>query len=529
MSFGAIVEPFVDAWFRFRPHEASEKGYDRHLRRAPSFDPDDVARFRRAVARTEEALAELPRTAADLADAIDAQVLEGHLRTATFAIERLGWLESNPFAYIGPGLEAVETVEMRDDLDERRRREALEARLVGLARLASQAREAIHAPVAPYRDIVAEMLEEAIDHLGDRYRRGAVDESLATASDQTRSALDRYLEHLLRTEHDVRPFEPMGEDAYRELLAGEHMIDMPLDSMIERAEQVLHETRRELAAWSETDEVAEPPEAFDWRDVLRYYESELELVRDFVRTRELVTLPEGRIVLRETPRYLQALIPGAFYQPPPAFSTSRTGHLFVQPVPRRMSIADRRRFFERVSSRRLRNLMVHEVWPGHHVQLLHAANNPRPMRKLRDDDVLVEGWALYAEKLMEEQGLWAEQPSPRPLQALLFRAARVVVDIGIHTGRTTLAEASDWMAEKLGADDREWVAREVRRYAAEPTQALSYLVGRELVLELREEWREEMGPARFRLREFHDRLLAEGSIPIPAVRRAMLERAARGE
>lgn len=216
-------------------------------------------------------------------------------------------------------------------------------------------------------------------------------------------------------------------------------------------------------------------------------------------------------------------MPGAYYLPPPAFGASRTGYFFIQRVPHTFADDEERRgYHEQVARRRFRNLVVHEVWPGHHVQLLRAAEHPRPLRKYRDDDVMIEGWALYCEGLVEELGLWCEEPSARPLQSLRFRALRVIVDVAIHTGQMTLDEAPRFLARRPGAGSSSWLEREVRRYATEPGQAMSYLVGQELVRELRQDLRDALGEGRFSLRGFHDRLLGEGSIPLPLIRWKLL-------
>lgn len=166
---------------------------------------------------------------------------------------------------------------------------------------------------------------------------------------------------------------------------------------------------------------------------------ELEEVRGWIEQSGVVTMPaHAPIELRESPPWLAALVPGAYYLPPPAFGASRTGYFFIQRVPHTFADDEERRgYHEQVARRRFRNLVVHEVWPGHHVQLLRAAEHPRPLRKYRDDDVMIEGWALYCEGLVEELGLWCEEPSARPLQSLRFRALRVIVDVAIHTGQTT--------------------------------------------------------------------------------------------
>ena len=517
-----ILDRWIDAWYRLRSHEAVDKGWDRYLAEPPVFSPEELGRFRAAVADARRALAKLDLSSAGSAEAIDAAVLAAHLSTADLAIDRLRWPERNPLFYVSPALEGLEALELRVDLAEDTRRDALRRRLFGMRPQLEHAR-AVHEPMDPYRDVVIELLTEAVDHFARQYQPSRVGPDVAAACDDARAAMDQYREELAR--RDVRPFEPMGGEAYSMLLREEHLVDEPAEQLVERARAVMHEAGERLAGFDDPLERASesPPPDFRRADVLAYYREEMEAVRAFVAERGLLTVPEGDVELHETPEYLRALLPGAFYLPPPAFGATRTGHLFVSPVPKRMGKIQRRFYWLRVRGRRFRNLISHELWPGHHVQLVRAADHPRAIRKYRDDDVMVEGWGLYAESLVEEHGLFTDLPSPAPWRALRMRAARVVVDVGIHTGTMSFEAAVKLMNEALGGGARDWVRAEVRRYAAEPTQALSYLVGREQIFALRDEIRAARG-ARFDLRAFHDELLSHGSIPVALIRRALLDR-----
>jgi len=321
----------------------------------------------------------------------------------------------------------------------------------------------------------------------------------------------------------------MGTRRYRRLLCCEHLLTMEPRALGALGRRVLKRPSAALEAAGEPDEANDDdsgrhPAGLGATEVLDYLRRELDEVRRFVEERGIVTLPRGDLTLVETPEYLRVLVPSTAYYPPPVFGAVEglpTGHLFIRPLPRAMNAADRAYYSDVVKGRLRRNLVVHEVYPGHHTQLLHARRHASPLRRLKDDDVTVEGWAFYCEKLMVDEGLYDGCPSPRPAAAERFRALRVLADVGIHTGRLTLDAAADLFCEHLGEEARPWVMREVQTYAADPSLALSYLVGRELILDLREECRDLLG-SRFDLREFHDRFLAEGSIPMPLIRCKLL-------
>jgi uncharacterized protein (DUF885 family) len=121
-----------------------------------------------------------------------------------------------------------------------------------------------------------------------------------------------------------------------------------------------------------------------------------------------------------------------------------------------------------------------------------------------------------------EQGLYGPDPFPqrRWLGGVKFRAARIVVDASLHTGRMGYGDALRFMMEQFGPDTA-FFSGEVRRYCLSPGQPMSYLVGKTQIMALREDFRRQQGE-QFSLRDFHNRLLGEGSVPVALIRRKLL-------
>jgi len=166
---------------------------------------------------------------------------------------------------------------------------------------------------------------------------------------------------------------------------------------------------------------------------------------------------------------------------------------------------------------------VHEAYPGHHWHFAWLAGNPdnpgrRALRAVFGSTYFVEGWGLYTEDLLREQGFFAT-----PEQELcqrdfrLFRAARIIVDTSLHLGEMTIEEAVDFMSTKASLS-RDTAQAEVLRYCAWPTQASSYLTGALELERMRQRWFNE---ARGSLRDFHDRAAGSGRLPISLVERAL--------
>jgi uncharacterized protein (DUF885 family) len=165
-------------------------------------------------------------------------------------------------------------------------------------------------------------------------------------------------------------------------------------------------------------------------------------------------------------------------------------------------------------------MVSHEAYPGHHLQLLTAQGLVSEVRRHIWSPIMVEGWALYCEQLMDEAGFYrtAESRLFRLLN-LLWRAIRIVLDVGLHTRGMTPAEAVDYLVDHLPIE-RSSAEAEVRRYCAWPTYQLSYAVGRRELLRLRESYRER-DPQGYSPRKFHDEVMRYGGLPIALARWGM--------
>lgn len=175
---------------------------------------------------------------------------------------------------------------------------------------------------------------------------------------------------------------------------------------------------------------------------------------------------------------------------------------------------------------RLPTLAHHEGIPGHHFQhsVMVAAGSLPLFRQIVQFSAYTEGWALYAERVADEIGVYRDDPFGQIglLQSELFRAGRIVVDTGLHHKRWSREHATDWMVEQVG-EPRVVAQREIDRYCVYPGQACSFMVGATEIRAAREQARKRLG-ARFDVRAFHDIVLRSGSMPME-VMHALVERA----
>jgi uncharacterized protein (DUF885 family) len=214
-------------------------------------------------------------------------------------------------------------------------------------------------------------------------------------------------------------------------------------------------------------------------------------------------LPKARVEIRRIPPFTESGAPGGYYNGG-ALDGSRPGAYYIN-----------LRDTAEVPSWTLSTLTYHEAIPGHHLQISIAQEAPVPLiRKLTFYSAYAEGWALYAEQLAEEMGMYADDPMGRIgyLHDALFRAVRMVVDSGIHAKRWSREQATAYYVAAIG--DKDAAARtEVDRYCVWPGQACGYMLGKLKWLETREAARSALGP-RFDIHKFHDAGLTTGAVPL---------------
>ncbi len=166
------------------------------------------------------------------------------------------------------------------------------------------------------------------------------------------------------------------------------------------------------------------------------------------------------------------------------------------------------------------NTSIHEAYPGHHQQLSAAVDHPSLVRLLVGAPEFAEGWAMYCEQMMREQGFdTAAEYRLMVYTDVIWRACRIILDVRLHRREIGLDQAIDFLMEQTGFE-RPNATAEVHRYTYTPTYQLSYLLGKVLLLRLRADEQRKLG-AHFSLREFHDALLRAGTLPISFHRRLL--------
>jgi len=222
-------------------------------------------------------------------------------------------------------------------------------------------------------------------------------------------------------------------------------------------------------------------------------------------------LPKSPCDIRRVPKAIEAGAPGGYYQSP-ALDGSRPGAYYI-------NLRDTAEWPKWT----LPTLTYHEAVPGHHFQIALQQEQPDTplLMKVMGFSAYSEGWGLYSEQLADEIGAYENDPFGQIgyLQSLMFRAARLVVDSGLHHKRWSREQGIRYMVDTLG-DQESSIATEVERYCVWPGQASSYKVGHTTWVKLREDAKKRLG-SRFDIKGFHDTGLNLGGVPLTVLERTL--------
>lgn len=314
-----------------------------------------------------------------------------------------------------------------------------------------------------------------------------------------------------------------GKNRFDRLLKQKHFLDVDAGSVLAFGERLAKETETQLLEQSELICGTRDIEAAlatvrskhpNVQQLLDEYRDRMQRAYTWLRKADIVTVPRKHALsVQQTPEFLRGIIPFAAYEPPLPQDEEQRGLYYVTTVESEELLAEHNDYSIDLTS-------VHEAFPGHHLQFIVANQNnfDNVTRLLFASASMYEGWALYCEQLVCEQGLYGENEHHFiMLRDRLWRALRVIIDVKIHTGLMSFDEAVDLLVSKLGFD-RAHAYSEVSWYTSSATTPLCYAVGREIILKTRDQVDTSYRP---KLKHFHDGLLSEGSIALPLVIQAV--------
>jgi uncharacterized protein (DUF885 family) len=513
------------------PVATSDQGEHRYDSRLTDYRMGEVLRRREHV---KDLLAQLSAMSTDgwsKDDRVDRILFESQLAGADFFGRTLDPEGSDPQLYVNECSNAIFSLLKKDYAPARTRGLAATARLEQMPALLQTGRTNLTHPVKLYASLAIDAARG-----GDELYTESLMTLAAGMSPAERKRLDAARDGAIKALHDyadwlqaglpkMPDWQPMGEAQYSYLLR--HVLLLPFD-----ARDVAHLGEVELARYRALEAMLKDPNLAspdphraahipkDQAEFLATYQSRLQEVVAFLKTNRLVTIPDyvGAFEIRELPAAFKPTSPGGFMNPPGIYDRDPVGFYFIPTYN-----PDSGNFYIRAAIEDPRPILAHEGIPGHFLQLSIANHLKDEIRLQHADTVFSEGWALYGEEMLAREGLYPENSAGQAqvLRLARYRAARIGVDVNLHTGRWTFEQAVGYFMDGGGLD-REAAEGEAAGAASSPTQKISYITGKWQIMRLLGRYRDKKGAA-FRLGEFHDQLISYGSLPVSVIEWLMLD------
>lgn len=538
-DFSEAVDAYFDDFFARNPSAATYVGFHQHDHELEDYRAQAVAD---EITATRTWLARFQAfTPASLSqdEQIDRQLLLNSLQGQLLEQATLRRWAQDPDRYSSGITASVFSLMSRNFAPAAERLKAVIAREKLMPAVFEAARANLENPPKVFTEVAIDQLpgivsffEQDVPQAFAEVQNPALKAEFAASNAAVIAALNDYASWLKsdllpRSGGDYR----LGAENFRKKLLYDEMVDLPLDRLLEIGYADL---RRNQKAFQENvkwvDPNLSPAEILEQinRDypppdqLLQRFRDVMGGMRDFIEEHQILTLPSRDLPqVVETPPFMRALTFAAMDTPGP-FENKATEAYFDVTLPEPdWSEQETAEYMSGFNEGVIVSTALHEALPGHYVQFLWTHRTQRKVPKLIETASNFEGWAHYCEQMMLDEGYGNGDPKLRlgQLQDALLRNARFIVGIKLHTGQMSFEEGVDFFV-KEGYQSRTNGERETLRGTSDPTY-LYYTLGKLQLLKLRADYQKLRGKD-FSLREFHDRFLQQGAIPIALIRRIML-------
>ncbi len=521
-SFRRASESFLEETHLLFPQAASELGlhaYDAEL--GPN-DPGVHARYIRLLQATLQTVEALPDTGFAGDDWLDRRGFLSMLRTELFQHATLKRWRNNPQIHCDAAIQSIFGLAIRNVRNLRKIRPAIESRLGKIPAFLGGGAACVREPVPLWTRLAVKSC------LGVHAFLEALEQTLLPLSDSAektsglfagaRAAFDAFAREISRKPPGRQDGFSVGREGF-EFLIRERLglpYSLPEAAATGRAlvSRLSDEVGREAARFGKKParEILEEA-ARAWQpasgSLLDEYRATTSAVRERFRTADLLTLPEReRLDVLPVPDFLRHLMPTAAYSQPGPYERKQEGIFWVNDLGAQIADPEKRR----VETRQhfgLELTCAHEGYPGHHVQFVIQNRHPSKLRRLFAHGIFYEGWTLWCEKMSIDHGIY-KSPVARLMQLTdaLWRAHRIVIDCGLHSGEMSFGAACRRLVDGVGFTAKR-AEGDVNWYTSAPTVPMSYLLGR---LELEKLWAARAAQG-WTLKQFNDWILSFGAIP----------------
>jgi uncharacterized protein (DUF885 family) len=528
-----LVSDFVYGSLALSPVAATAAGYHQHRGKALDTQIDDyggaglgAARsFYRGLQRRASALANQtldPERRADLT------IMNNNISLALLDLEVLKPFEHNPTLYVELIGNALYNPYVLNYASKQQRFRHIIQRLQRVPALLSQARTNLRDAPEVWNRVAREESEgniELIDHTLRAETPAELQSAYAAAAPPALQSLREFNSWLAGTLSQHPADWRLGKDNYQRKCGYVLATGRTTEQILAAAEADLQRTRAELMALAAPRTV---PEAL--ADVASRHPSadgfiaaarqSLSSATEFVRQRDLVTLPtNANLQVIETPLFMRGIYGVGGFNAAPALEPQLGAFYWITPIPQDWPQDRIDSKLREYNDYGLQHLTIHEAMPGHYVQLEYA-NQLQPvtrrlLRNIWGNGAYIEGWAVYTQQMMTEEGYLAGDVGLRftLLKQLLRSEANTILDIRLHTLGMSDQQALDLMINDT-YQEREEATAKLQRAQLSSCQLAMYYSGLKGWLEIRDHYRQRH-PGSFSLRDFHERALRESAVPMP--------------
>jgi uncharacterized protein (DUF885 family) len=544
--FDKIVDDYFAARFDFRPSEGTAAGLHEFDHRLEDLSQERAARridelmqFRRSLATLKrESVSPKSRLRAD--DEIDLIFLQYQVEAELLDLNVIREWSRNPMGYAGLPGNAIDLLIKRDFAPPAVRLRAVISREKALPAVFDAARKNLKDPPREFTDLSIRMAKGSLG-----FFEGPVPAWAEEAAGQDKKQLIEFQEWNARAiaafrdfaawlETDLKPRSKgryaIGKDLFLAKLKAEEMVDIPLEKLLARGEANLEKDYQSFIATAKQIDAGKSPADVmkslsdqhpTTEDLIPSVRRSVESARQYLIEHGIVKVPsEVRPAIEETPPYARSGSFASMDTPGPYETRATQAFYYVTPVEKDWDAKHVDEHLRLYNPPVVAMINVHEAYPGHYLQFLYAKQFPTKVRKLLYCGTNAEGWAHYCEQMMVDEGFGGGDPKIRlaQLQEALLRDCRYVVGIKLHAQGWTVEQGAKLFVDKAFQEPAN-AFEEARRGAYNPTY-LYYTYGKLEIQQLRDDFRKRKGGT---LRDFHDAFVAQGGLPLPLVRKLLLE------
>ena len=534
-DFSKLTEDFVYGSLALSPVSATQAGYHEHQgikldEKLDDFSPTGIETARKFDAGFHDRLAAIDQQALSAEERADYQIIENAIELSLLDLQQIQSYRHNPTIYVelvGNALFSPFVLEYAP-LDTRYRQ--IIQRLSQAPVLMDQAKMNLTDSPEVWTRVAREENDGNIDLIDKTLRAKApanlkvdFDKAAGPALDSLRSFNSFLKDDLSKRTSDWR----LGKERYSKKFAYTLVAGKTPEEVLSEAEAALKDARQQMTKLAAPHSIREALDAIAKQHTTpEHFMDEarkgLEVATEFVRQKHLVTFPSrSNLQVIPTPEFMRGTYGVAGFNPAPAFEPQLGAFYWVTPIPSdwpKERIESKLREYNRFG---LMQITIHEAMPGHYVQFEVADNlEPKSRRALRNiygNVPYVEGWALYTQQMMSEEGFLDNSVELRLTfyKQLLRSIANSILDIRLQTMNMTDQQALDLMINDTFQEKEEATAK-LQRAQLTSCQLPTYFVGLRGWLDTREEYKKRKGSA-FVLSEFHDAALKESAVPLPAL------------